>query len=520
MNEPRQQHWADKLVDQLVADRGTGPFLIASGISPSGRIHVGNCREVVTADIINRVLRERGIETRFIFVADDYEPLRKVYPFLDESVYAQHVGAPISEIPAPSGEDGLTYSEYFLRPFIASLKVLKIEAEIIRASDMYRDGALEEQIVMALNQRDKIAVILNRVTGKEIADDWSPFVPHCKACGSLKAAIVTGWNSGTREISYLCKKCGNEATAPIVGNGKLTWRVDWPARWAAFGVDIEPFGKDHGGKGGSYDTGKEFVREIFGKKPPFPIIYEWIRLKGLGDMSSSKGNVVAIEEVLDVVPPDALRYFITRPAPKTSLSLDLVKQLLNLVDEVDDETKKQRDARAVELSQSGGFTPIGIPFNHLINVFQVAQGDIEKVKQILTRTGYHWSNDRALEERCAYAGKWLERFAPDEYRFHVTETLPESVGALSPEERAALGTVAERLYVDLSIGGEEIHRILYGVATETGLGMGTVCKAFYQALIGKDRGPRAGWFAEMIGLDFVCERLVSCQVCNDRIQSF
>ena len=108
MNEQQQQihHWADKTVDQLISERGNGPFLIASGISPSGRIHVGNAREVVTADIINRVLKERGIDTKFIFIADDYEPLRKVYPFLDEEIFEQYVGTPISEIPAPSGEEG------------------------------------------------------------------------------------------------------------------------------------------------------------------------------------------------------------------------------------------------------------------------------------------------------------------------------------------------------------------------------------------------------------------------------
>ena len=508
MKEQQQiRHWADRTVDQLIAEKGNGPFLIASGISPSGRIHVGNAREVVTADIINRVLKERGIETKFVFIADDYEPVRKVYPFLDAEIYEQYVGAPISEIPAPSGEEGLTYSEYFLRPFIESLGKLKIDAEIIRASDLYRDGVLLEQMISALKNRDKIAEILNRITGKEILDNWSPFVPHCRNCGSMKAAVLTNWNEETNDISYHCKKCGNEATVPMVGNGKLTWRVDWPARWAALGVDIEPFGKDHGGKGGSYDTGKEIVKEIFGKDEPFPILYEWIRLKGLGDMSSSKGNVVAIEEVLDVVPPDVLRYFITRPAPKSSLGLDLVKQLLNLVDEVDDETKKQRDVRSIELSQSGGFKPIGIPFNHLINVFQIAQEDIEKVKQILKRTGFSWSSDDALAERCSYAKKWLNRFATDDYKFHVVDALPESVSELPEEQKKVLGFVAEWLEKNPAAEGDEIHQAIYNISKENEIGMGKICQAFYKAMIDKNRGPRAGWFIAMVGTDVVSKRL-------------
>ena len=303
-------HWGDKAVDLLLQQRGNGPFLIASGISPSGRIHVGNLREVLTADIMYRILKERGHEAKLIFVADDYDALRKVYPFLDPAVYEKYVGCPLSEIPAPDGSD-LTYAEYFLQPFVKSLKKLKIDAHVVRASELYRDGVLKKQIIQALNARDEIAEILTRVTGKEIGEDWSPFNPHCRLCGNMKTTKLVKWHPETEEITYYCSHCDKERTVPVVGNGKLTWRADWPARWAALGVDVEPFGKDHGGKGGSYDTGKEIVRKIYGGVEPFPIIYEWIRLKGLGDMSSSKGNVVSVDEVLEVVPPDVLRYFIT-----------------------------------------------------------------------------------------------------------------------------------------------------------------------------------------------------------------
>ncbi|NLF38431.1 lysine--tRNA ligase [bacterium] len=506
MASPTPRHWADKCADLLLAERGNGPFLIASGISPSGKIHVGNLREVLTADIIHRVLSERGVQSRLIFVADDYDPLRKVYPFLDAAVYAKHIGAPLSAIPCPCGGHK-SYAQHFLEPFFASLRTLKIAAEPVLASELYASGALLEQTLIALKQRDAIAEILNRVTGKEIEPGWSPFMALCSSCGSMARTAVTGWSETDRTITYTCATCAIEKTAPIVGAGKLTWRVDWPARWAALRVGIEPFGKDHGGKGGSYDTGKEIVAKLFDWQAPFPVIYEWIRLKGLGDMSSSKGNVVSVDEVLDVIPPDVLRYFITRPEPKASLALDPVAQMLNLVDEVDDETKKQRDARSVELSQAGGFVPIGIPFNHLINVWQVAQGSLDTAKTILARTGYHWSSDDALAQRCRYAANWLERFAPDEYKFSLAQTLPESAKQFDAAQKKLAALVADRLAALPKAAAEDIHRVLYEVATENGIGMGDLCRLFYQALIGKDRGPRAGWFAEIIGVDFVCTRL-------------
>ena len=507
------KHWADKCVDQLLAERGNGPFLIASGISPSGKIHVGNAREVLTADIIRRVLAERGIAARLIFVADDYDPLRKVYPFLDAATYEKHIGAPLSRIPAPDGSSA-SYADYFLRPFIAALARLKIEAEVLRASELYERGVLLNQIILAFQHKDVIAAIIHEHTGKEITAEWSPFMPLCAACGKMSHTTVTGWNEQERTISYTCGGCHDQRTVALVGGGKLTWRADWPARWAALGVNIEPFGKDHGVKGGSYDTGKEIVARVFGAAAPFPIIYEWIRLKGLGDMSSSKGNVVAVEEVLEVVPPDVLRYFITRPNPSASLALDPVTQLLNLVDEVDDQTKKQRDARAVELSQAGGFTPIGIPFNHIINVHQVAQGDLAQVKAILARTGYTWGSDDVLAERCRYAENWLRRFAPEEYKFQVAAVLPQSARAFPAEQRVALRTLAERLAAPPKKNAEAIHQAMYDVATESGIGMGALCGLLYQALIGKERGPRAGWFVEILGVDFVCKRL--CEAAGEQ----
>jgi lysyl-tRNA synthetase class 1 len=70
-----------------------------------------------------------------------------------------------------------------------------------------------------------------------------------------------------------------------------------------------------------------------------------------------------------------------------------------------------------------------------------------------------------------------------------------------------LGIVADRLAQAPDADGNAIHHVIYEVANETGIGMGTLCKAFYQALIGKDRGPRAGWFAAMVGTQFVSRRL-------------
>ena len=76
----------------------------------------------MTADAVYRALKERTDEVGFNYVADNFDPLRKVYPFLDPAVYADRIGEPLSELPAPNGEDG-SYSEHFLRPFFVNRSI-------------------------------------------------------------------------------------------------------------------------------------------------------------------------------------------------------------------------------------------------------------------------------------------------------------------------------------------------------------------------------------------------------------
>ena len=101
MVHERQQHWADEIAEQIA--RIPGRHEISTGISPSGEIHIGNLREVITADVVYRALRERGVDVVLDYVADNFDPLRKVYPFLDRAVYEPKIGCPLSEIPCPCG---------------------------------------------------------------------------------------------------------------------------------------------------------------------------------------------------------------------------------------------------------------------------------------------------------------------------------------------------------------------------------------------------------------------------------
>jgi lysyl-tRNA synthetase class 1 len=338
-------------------------------------------REVMTAEAVFRALLDRGVEARLIYIADTYDRLRRLYPFLPES-FGEHIGKPLSEIPCPTGCCG-SYADHFLNPFLKSMERLGIKPEVFRADVLYKEGRYVEAIKIALQKRDDIARILKEVSGRDMPAGWSPFDAICQCCSRTNTTKVTGFDIEKETVDYECQ-CGARGTVSMRGGGKLVWRVDWPARWPIFEVTVEPFGKDHATAGGSYDTGKRISEEIYGYPAPFPIVYEWIHLKGVGAMHSSTGIVVTIQEMLDVVPPEVLRYLIIRNKPEKHIEFDPALPLLSLVDEYD---QRKGDARAMELSSIGKSGPFEIPFRHMVTAVQIAHGDDENLFLALQRSG-------------------------------------------------------------------------------------------------------------------------------------
>ncbi len=521
-------HWADVIAEETL--QKSSKHLVATGITPSGHIHIGNMREVVTADAAYRSLLDKGAEAELIYIADTYDPLRKVYPFLPES-YAEHVGKPLSEVPCPCG-DCANYAEHFLKPFLAALQRLGITPKVYKADEMYKEGLYIEAIKTALLKRDEIAKILEEVSGKTVVEDWSPFNPICNECGKLTMTKVTGFDVDAETVDYSCS-CGHAGTVSMKGGGKLTWRVDWPARWGILGVSIEPFGKDHASSGGSYATGTRIVEEIYEHQPPSPIVYEWIMLGKKGAMSSSTGVVVSISDMLEVVPPEVLRYLIIRTKPEKHIQFDPGQPLLSLVDEYERlRTKFQEedpslgdfDKRIYELSRATGICQSEIPFKQMVTISQVARGDFEQILKIVKRSGFETENEMSIRELAENVSKWLDLYAPPFAKFSVKENVPLQVATLSDLQKAFLGALADIIEASGELTGENYHLLVYS-AKEAGselngriaasLGIEPealevnpkdLFKAIYTAILGQGSGPKAGWFLSSFEKEFLVER--------------
>ena len=491
-------HWADVIASELM--KRSEKHKIATGISPSGHIHLGNLREMITADAIRRALIDAGGEASIVYISDDFDPLRKKYPFLPDE-YEEYVGMPLCKIPDPEGCHS-SYSEHFIQPFLESLEILGIPFELKSAYEMYSEGVYEEKIKIALQKRDEIAGIIAEVTGRELESDWYPFMPLCERCGRISSAKVTGFDDGG--IYYTCE-CGHNSKVSYRGGGKLTWRVDWAARWEILDITCEPFGKDHAAAGGSYDTGKRITKEIFGYEPPYPVPYEWVHLKGVGAMKSSKGIVIPVREMVEVLPPEIVRYILIRVKPERHIEFDPGIGLLDVIEEFE-ERVRERD-RSVELSLVGDVVYSDVPFRHLVVVGQIAKWDLEHVLEILRRTGYKIDEitRRDVERRLKYAKNWLEKYAPDRIKFEISDAVSVE---FNDDEREFLRMYAERLQETMN--PEQIHSLVYDVSREVGIKPAKAFQAIYKAILNKTYGPRAGYFIKSLGIEWVKERLRQC----------
>src|SRR5687767_15206400 len=83
-----------------IAARVSGPQIINDSKTPSGRVHVGALRGVLIHDAIFRTLRERGIEARYLFGSDDFDPVDEI-PKGEDEHFGKYIGWPLCNTPAP-----------------------------------------------------------------------------------------------------------------------------------------------------------------------------------------------------------------------------------------------------------------------------------------------------------------------------------------------------------------------------------------------------------------------------------
>jgi len=520
-------HWADYVAEKIIKERGDKEeYVVESGISPSGYVHIGNFRELFTAYIVGKALRDKGKKVRHIHMWDDYDYFRKVPKNIPKE-WAQYLKIPLSEVPDPWGCHK-SYGHHFMDLFEEEVAKLGIEVEFLHAAELYKSGEYANEVRLALERRNKIIEVLNKYRDiakqPHLEESWQPVQIYCPKC--RKEAEFVEWD-GEWKIKYKCQNCGSEDWTDIRdGNVKLRWRVDWPMRWAHFNVDFEPAGKDHMAAGSSWDTGQDIIKEVFEKEGPIGLMYEFVGIKGQkGKMSGSKGNVILLSDLYEVLEPGVIRFIYAKHRANKEIKIDLGLDLLNIYDEFDkveriyfgvekvkNEEEEQELKRTYELSMPKvpEKLPAQAPFRFLAVLVQMPHIDDEKIIEILQRQGHvpkelDEKDTARIKLRIQLAKNWVKKYAPEQVKFAIQKELPKI--EISEQIKEALRELADYIESKEDIDVNELNFNIYEVAKKRGIPSKEYFKILYKLFIGKERGPRMAGFLASLDKEFVVKRL-------------
>lgn len=526
----KDKFWIEQTADRIeefVRQSGgeAKKIVCASGISPSGPIHLGNLREVMTSHLVTEELKRRGWNAEHIHSWDDFDRLRKVPQGVSED-FAQHIGQPISDIPDPLGEEA-SYAARYMNEFERSMNRIGVHPRYVRQSQAYRRGDYREQIKLAMTRRFQIFDILAEYQtlerhAKPIEQrrlEYYPFRVYCESCGK-DTTRITNYDETSSTIDYTCDECGYSGQLRLDEKieGKLVWKVDWPMRWHYEGVDFEPGGEDHSAPGSSYTVGKRIVKDIYGGHPPYFIGYAFVGLAGRSKISSSSGTNATPGAALDILEPCMLRWLYIRRNVRQKFDINFGHEVVRLYDEWDAFGARVAAGKATEAerlvyelslqtsTQAVEHSTLPVPFRVLSSAADITQGNIEQMLRIVAE---HLENpppaDQLLaqiEPRLSRAIRWISNYLPEDERTVIRATHDsQTYNALPAEQQRGIRLLLDQMDENWSLQG--LTKLIYGIPKLLlGLPMDTAPNdeiktlqrsffvSLYELLCASDTGPR------------------------------
>lgn len=509
--------WADQLAAE--AQPRNGKHVIGDAKTPSGRIHVGSLRGVLIHDVIYKAVKDSGAKAEYVYRFDDFDPMDGFPPGVPES-FREHMGKPLCDVPAPESGSGYdSFAQFYAEEFKTVFEKLDCKPTIAWSSKLYRAGKLNTLIRQALEKAEVFNEINARVAKVKKQAGWLPINVVCPHCGRIGTTTVTDFDGKT--VAFQCKDvkyskgCGNNGRiSPFDGNAKLTWKADWAAAFVLHGVTIEGAGKDHYAAGGSRDVANEVVEKVFDYPHPYNFPYEFFIMAGK-KMSTSKGVGISAIDMGASLPPELLRFLMTRYKPNTAIDFnpdgETIPRLYSDWDRFSDiyfgreEARDPDVPRLFELSQIGGkpkdiFYP---PFSFVAQLVQIPGVNVAQAMEKYKGKPLSKDEQNELNHRMAYSKIWLDRFAPEDAKIRIVEK--PDYASLTDGQKAALKAFADvfEKQKDLDAQSEAVKAI----CVQNGLKINDFFQAAYHVFIGRERGPKLLPFLAALDTGLVVSRL-------------
>ena len=519
--------WADDIAQQIkerYADKikAGKPIVIRDEKTASGRVHVGSLRGVAIHGLVYEVLKEQGVPCRYLFEINDFDPMDGIPAYLDQEEYKKYLGKPLCMVPSPDGK-AKNFAEYYAGEFIQVIHELGFEPEFYRSSEVYLSGKYNDYIRLALEKAESIREIYKRISGSVRGSDWNPVQVICENCGKVSTTKVSGFDG--EKVDYTCANldwttgCGHVGkVSPFDGKAKLPWKLEWAAKFKVIGVDVEGAGKDHSTRGGSRDVSETIAREVFSAVPPFNIPYEFFHVNGK-KMSSSKGAGSSSREMADLLPPHLLRLLLVQKLPQRVIDFipdgDTVPILYDNYDKLaaayfgdlkndDSRVFKLIHFPAVQNLLNKRFLP---RFSQVAYLLQMPHVDILVEAQKEKGSPLNVDDTDEIDLRKEYARRWLETYAPEDYKFELQETLPPATANFSVEQKQALKLILAYVQSKSVLDGQELHTELHEIRKSLTIEPKAFFESLYVSFLGKESGPKAGWFFSVLDKKFIEKRL-------------
>jgi len=509
--------WYDKMAEKVVnrerkLSRSLDRVRTEMGLGASGFPHIGSLGDAARSYAVTLALQEMGFNSELVAFCDDKDGLRKVPAGLPKSL-EKYLGFSVSSIPDPFGCHE-SYGKHMSSLLLDALDTCGIEYRYMSAKDVYEKGLLLEEARTILLNAEKVGEIVKEEVGQERYTEVLPYFPVCENCGHIYTTQALEFLPETDKVLYVCggleirgkriEGCGYRGEADIRrGEGKLSWKGEFAARWKALDIRFEAYGKDIAD---SVRINDRICREVLCFEPPSHARYEMFLDKGGRKISKSAGNVFTPQVWFQYGSPQSLLLLMLKRFVGTrTLDVSDIPSYMNELDSLEDVhfgKKEVKDAK--ELAKLRGLyeycwtmkppakPSVHVPYNLLAFLVKMAPKEClaEFVAEKLQSYGYLQKNQSVeadLARRIEYALNWTRDF----------EEIKETPISLTQTEKNAVTALIKVLETEDE--PERIQNGIFNSAKSNGLKPAAFFKMLYAILMGAPQGPRLGPYILAMG---------------------
>jgi lysyl-tRNA synthetase class 1 len=517
--------WYDKMaMDVIDRERRLGRNLdlirTEMGLGASGFPHIGSLGDAARSYAVTLGLKEQGYNSELIAFCDDKDGLRKVPAGLPKSL-EKYVGYPVSSIPDPFSCHE-SYGKHMSSLLLDALDTCGIKYRHVSAKEVYEKGLLNEEIKALLLNAKKVGEIVREEVGQERYTEVLPYFPICSNCGRIYTTKALDFLPKENRIVYVCEGmeikgrriegCGFNGEAKVEkGEGKLSWKGEFAARWKALDIRFEAYGKDIAD---SVKINDRICREVLCFEPPSHARYEMFLDKSGRKISKSTGNVFTPQVWFRYGSPQSLlllmlkRFVGTRTVdvkdiPTYMNEFDYMEEVYFGKKQAKDEKEKNKLRGLYEYCwtlKPPTIPSATVPYNLLAFLAKMAPKDCEEefITEKLRSYGILQKNQTLgnnLRKRIEYAQNWIKDF----------EEITETAVNLTSEEQNAISEFVKVLTVEDD--ADKIQNAIFKIAKKHNMQAAKFFQNIYRIMMGTPQGPRLGPYILVMGKQNVIDAL-------------